>query len=59
MMSPMPHTKIVLVTSPIDRARALMYLVTVTPAMLKVAIEKIPKMQKNKSPPFENASEKY
>lgn len=55
---PMPHTKIVLVTSPIDRANAFMYFVTVTPAMLNVAIEKIPKMQKKSRAPFENASEK-
>lgn len=55
----MPQTKIVLVTSAIDRARALIFLVTVTPAMLYVAIEKIPKVQKNNSAPLLNAAEKY
>ena len=58
-INPMPHTRMVLVTSPIDLASALMYLVTVTPVMLKVAMENIPKMQKNKSEPLENASWKY
>jgi hypothetical protein len=51
----MPHTKIVLVTSPIDLARAFMYLVTVTPVMLKVAIEKIPNIQNIKRPGLSNA----
>lgn len=59
IINPTPQTKIVLVTSPIERAKALMYLVTVTPVMLKVAIEKIPKKQKNKRDPLENAYEKY
>lgn len=58
-MSPIPQTRIVLVTSAIDLARALIFLVTVTPAILKVAIEKIPKMQKNNKAPLLNASEKY
>jgi hypothetical protein len=48
----------VLVTSEIDLAKALICLVTVTPAILKVAIEKTPKMQKKSKPPFENAYEK-
>jgi hypothetical protein len=43
------------VTSPIDLARALIYLVTVTPVMLNVAIEKIPKIQKINKPGLENA----
>lgn len=55
----MPQTKIVLVTSAIDRARALIFLVTVTPAILNVAIEKIPKVQKNNNAPSLNAAEKY
>lgn len=55
----MPQTKIVLVTSPMERANAFMCLVTVTPVMLNVAMEKIPKMQKIKSGPFEKASAKY
>lgn len=55
----MPQTKIVLVTSAIDRARALIFLVTVTPAILNVAIEKIPKVQKNNNAPLLNAAEKY
>ncbi len=32
---------------------------TVTPVILKVAIEKTPKIQKNKRDPLENAYEKY
>lgn len=36
-----------------------MYFVTVTPVMLNVAIENIPRMQKNNNPPFEKAYEKY
>lgn len=55
----MPQTRIVLVTSPIDLANALMYLVTVTPVILKVAMEKIPRMQKNSREPLEKASWKY
>ena len=43
---PTTHTRIVRVTSPIDRASALMYFVTVTPEILKVAIENMPSMQK-------------
>ena len=56
---PTPQTKIVLVTSPIERANALIYLVTVTPVILNVAIEKIPRIQKNNNDPLENAYEKY
>ena len=56
---PTPQTKIVLVTSPIERANALIYLVTVTPVILNVAIEKIPRIQKNNSDPLENAYDKY
>ena len=41
------------------RANALIYLVTVTPVILNVAIEKIPRIQKNNSDPLENAYEKY
>lgn len=59
IIKPIPQTKIVLVTSAIDLARALIFLVTVTPAMLNVAIEKIPKMQKNNNAPLLNSSEKY
>jgi hypothetical protein len=58
-MIPTIHTRTVLVTSPIDLAKALMYLVTDTPAILKVAIEKIPKMTKNKRAPFEKIAAKY
>lgn len=58
-MIPTPQTKIVLVTSPIDLASAFMYLVTVTPVMLNVAIENMPNMQKKSSNPFEPASVKY
>jgi hypothetical protein len=43
---PIIQTNTVLVTSPIDLAKALIYFVTVTPQILNVAIEKIPK-QKN------------
>ncbi len=49
---PIAQTKTVRVTSPIDLANALIYFVTVTPQMLKVAIEKIPKITKNNNPPF-------
>ena len=55
----MPQTKIVLVTSPIDLAKALMYLVTVTPVILNVAMENIPRMQKKRREPLEKASVKY
>jgi hypothetical protein len=51
-MIPIAQTKTVRVTSPIDRAKAFMYLVTVTPQMLNVAIEKIPKIQKNSKAPL-------
>ncbi len=40
---PIIQTNTVLVTSPIDLAKALIYFVTVTPQILNVAIEKIPK----------------
>jgi hypothetical protein len=36
----------------------LIYLVTDTPAMLNVAIEKIPKITKNKRAPFEKIAAK-
>jgi hypothetical protein len=36
-----------------ERARALMYLVTVTPEMLKVAMENTPNIQKKSKPPFD------
>jgi hypothetical protein len=55
---PIIHTRTVLVTSPIDLANALIYLVTDTPAMLNVAIEKIPKITKNKRAPFEKIAAK-
>ena len=58
MVIPIAHTKIVRVTSTIDRAKALIYLVTVTPVTLKVAIEKIPNIQKNNKDPDENAYSK-
>lgn len=51
-MMPMAQTSTVRVTSPIDLAKALMYLVTVTPQMLNVAIEKIPKMTKKSKAPL-------
>lgn len=40
----------VLATSATERAKALIYLVMVTPVILNIAIEKIPKMQKNVNP---------
>jgi hypothetical protein len=52
MIIPTIQTMTVLVTSQIDRARALMYLVTVTPVTLKVAIEKTPRMTKKRRSPF-------
>lgn len=58
-MMPIDQTRIVLVTSPIDLAKAFMYFVTDTPAMLKVAIENIPKITKNKRDPFEKIAAKY
>ncbi len=51
---PIAQTNTVLVTSPIDLAKAFIYFVTVTPQILKVAIEKIPKMTKKRSAPLEN-----
>lgn len=56
---PTIHTITVRVTSQIDLAKALMYFVTVTPVTLKVAIEKIPKMQNNSKKPFAPAWLKY
>ena len=56
---PIIHTRTVRVTSPIERAKALMYLVTVTPVMLKVAIENTPKMTKNSKAPFAPTYAKY
>lgn len=58
-MIPIAQTMTVRVTSPIDRAKALMYFVTVTPQMLKVAIEKIPKMTKNSKAPLAPIQAKY
>lgn len=58
-MIPIAQTKTVRVTSPIDLANALIYFVTVTPQMLKVAIEKIPKITKNNKAPFAPISAKY
>jgi hypothetical protein len=55
----MAQTKTVRVTSPIDLAKALIYLVTVTLKLLKVAIEKIPKIMKNDSAPFAPISANY
>lgn len=49
---PIAQTKTVRVTSPIDLANAPMYLVTVTPQMLNVAIEKIPKITKKSKAPL-------
>ena len=56
---PMIQTNTVLVTSPTDLAKALIYLVTVTPQILKVAIEKIPKITKKSKAPFAPISAKY
>jgi hypothetical protein len=47
------------VTSPIDLANAPIYFVTVTPQMLKVAIENIPKITKNNKPPLAPIYAKY
>lgn len=52
IMIPIAHTITVRVTSPIDLAKALIYLVTVTPQILKVAIEKIPRITKKSNPPL-------
>lgn len=59
IMIPTAHTIIVRVTSAIERAKALIYLVTVTPQILKVEIENIPKITKNNKPPLAPISEKY
>jgi len=59
MMIPTIHTMTVLVTSQIDLASALIYLVTVTPVTLKVAIEKTPKMTKKRRSPFSPIYVKY
>lgn len=58
-MIPTIQTIMVLATSATERAKALMYLVMVTPVILNNAIEKIPKIQKNRSPKLELASAKY
>ncbi len=52
---PTVHTITVRVTSHIDLANALMYFVTDTPVMLKVAIEKMPNIQNKSNGIFENA----
>ena len=52
---PIIHTKIVRVASAIDRARALMYLVTVTPVTLKVAMETMLMRMKKSRVPLEKA----
>lgn len=59
MMIPTAQTRTVRVTSPIDLAKALMYLVTVTPQMLNVAMEKTPRITKNKRLPLAAISAKY
>ena len=59
MIIPIAQTITVRVTSPIERAKAFMYFVTVTPQMLNVAIEKIPKITKNKRAPLAPISAKY
>ena len=56
---PTIQTMTVLVTSQMDRAKALMYLVTVTPVTLKVAMENTPRMQKRRRNPLAPACEKY
>jgi hypothetical protein len=43
---PKIHTKTVRVTSQIDLDKAFIYLVTVTPVILKIVIDKIPIRQK-------------
>lgn len=55
---PTDHIIIVLVTSAKDLAKELIYLVTVTPHILKEAIEKIPKSIKINKLGFNPASEK-
>jgi hypothetical protein len=50
--SPTLQTIIVLVTSQIDLANALIYFVTVTPEILNDAIDMIPRQQKNNNAPF-------
>lgn len=52
IMIPTAQTITVRVTSAIDLANALIYLVTVTPQILNVEIEKIPKITKNNNPPL-------
>lgn len=58
-MIPTLQTKIVLVTYAIDRARAFMCFVTVTPDMLNVAIENTPNMQNTSNEPLLPAYLKY
>lgn len=55
---PTIQTKTVLLTSPIDLANAFIYLVTVTPQILNVAIENTPIMTKKSKKPLENIYEK-
>ena len=59
MIIPTAQIITVLVTSPIDLAKAFMYLVTVTPQMLNVAIEKTPKITKRSNTPLDAISAKY
>lgn len=59
MIIPTAQMITVLVTSPIDLAKALIYLVTVTPQMLNVAIEKTPKITKRSNTPLDPISAKY
>jgi hypothetical protein len=57
-MMPISQISMVRVTSPIDLAKELMYFVTETPVILKVAIEKKPIITKRISTPLENTYEK-
>jgi hypothetical protein len=59
MMIPTAQTITVRVTSAIERAKALIYFVTVTPQILNVAMENIPNITKNNNPPFAPIYEKY
>lgn len=58
-MMPIIQTRIVRVTSQIERAKALIYFVTVTAVTLKVAIVNTPKIQKNNSAPLDPKALKY
>lgn len=53
MVIPISHTTTVLVTPTIARAKAPIYLVTDTPAILKIVIAKTPKTTKASSKPDE------